>query len=554
MLNIDKKAGRSGSSPESDHVDIEDSLKRELFQKTALLSGLLRSVPDLVFFKDKDGVFLSCNEVFSHYVGRPISEIVGKTSHDIFDRSRADFFRSNDRKVLDSACSYKSVEWIDRADGQKVLLETFKAPLFTEDNELIGIVGVARDITQRKEAEMELQETKNELFQIVNGSPIPSFVINSDHDIIYWNRACEKTTGIKANEIIGTRDAWMAFYNEKRPVLADLIVDDSLNDIERMYGEKKLTPSFVEGGYQAEDFFPAIGKWILFTAAPIRDHNNGIMGAIETLQDISLSKEAEQAMLEARMLAENTSRTKSEFLCNMNHELRTPLNLILGYADLLLAEETGQLNDEQRHFTEIIRFAGTRFLDLVDSLIDIAEIEEGKMELDLDMFSLPATMKDIERMLSTNALKKGVKLEFNIDSRTNIIYADKSKIKTILHHLVSNGIKFTPAGGTVSVNAKQHDEKDLHMLVRDTGIGISQENQKNLYNAFVQLDWSLNRKFSGTGLGLSIVKKFVEVHGGSISLQSNPGKGSVFEIMIPISYPESVTYPDNICNMTEFTE
>jgi signal transduction histidine kinase len=157
-------------------------------------------------------------------------------------------------------------------------------------------------------------------------------------------------------------------------------------------------------------------------------------------------------------------------------------------------------------------------------------------------------------MLSTNALKKGVKLEFNIDSRTNIIYADKSKIKTILHHLVSNGIKFTPAGGTVSVNAKQHDEKDLHMLVRDTGIGISQENQKNLYNAFVQLDWSLNRKFSGTGLGLSIVKKFVEVHGGSISLQSKPGKGSVFEIMIPLSYPESVAYPDKICNMTEFPE
>ncbi|ETA69311.1 MAG: hypothetical protein PWQ75_512 [Methanolobus sp.] len=537
-----------------DSMDIPDSVKRELFQKTALLSGLLRSVPDLVFFKDTDGIFLSCNEMFSRYVGKPASEIIGKTSHDIFDRSRADFFRSNDKRVLESGHSYKSVEWIDRADGKRILLETFKTPLFTEEHELIGVVGVGRDITERKRAEIELKDKKNELFQIVNGSPIPAFVINKDHDIIYWNKACENTTGIKSKDIIGTRNSWMPFYDSKRPVLADLIVDNCLNDIEKVYGDKKLQPSFVEGGYQAEDYFDVIGRWILFTAAPIRDHNNEIIGAIETLQDISLSKQAEQAMLEAKMLAENTSRTKSEFLCNMNHELRTPLNLILGYADLLLAEETGTLNEEQRHFSEIIKFAGSRFLDLVDSLIYIAEIEEGKMELDVDLFSVPNLMSDVKRMLSSQALKKGVSLEFDIHPSVTVVYADKSKIKTILHHLISNGIKFTPSGGTVLVIIRQNQNNELKLIVKDDGIGISEEDQKRLYNAFVQLDWSLNRKFEGSGLGLSIVKKFVEAQGGTISLKSKPGEGSTFEVLLPLSSSENSGVLGDMCNSTEYLE
>ena len=537
-----------------DSMDIPDSVKRELFQKTALLSGLLRSVPDLVFFKDTDGIFLSCNEMFSRYVGKPASEIIGKTSHDIFDRSRADFFRSNDKRVLESGHSYKSVEWIDRADGKRILLETFKTPLFTEEHELIGVVGVGRDITERKRAEIELKDKKNELFQIVNGSPIPAFVINKDHDIIYWNKACENTTGIKSKDIIGTRNSWMPFYDSKRPVLADLIVDNCLNDIEKVYGDKKLQPSFVEGGYQAEDYFDLIGRWILFTAAPIRDHNNEIIGAIETLQDISLSKQAEQAMLEAKMLAENTSRTKSEFLCNMNHELRTPLNLILGYADLLLAEETGTLNEEQRHFSEIIKFAGSRFLDLVDSLIYIAEIEEGKMELDVDLFSVPNLMSDVKRMLSSQALKKGVSLEFDIHPSVTVVYADKSKIKTILHHLISNGIKFTPSGGTVLVIIRQNQNNELKLIVKDDGIGISEEDQKRLYNAFVQLDWSLNRKFEGSGLGLSIVKKFVEAQGGTISLKSKPGEGSTFEVLLPLSSSENSGVLGDMCNSTEYLE
>jgi hypothetical protein len=147
-----------------------------------------------------------------------------------------------------------------------------------------------------------------------------------------------------------------------------------------------------------------------------------------------------------------------------------------------------------------------------------------------------------------------VKLEVDIDSSVTVIYADKSKIKTILHHLISNGIKFTPSGGIVSVSVKQTKDNDLYLVVTDDGIGISEEDQKILYNAFVQLDWSLNRKFEGSGLGLSIVKKFVEVQGGSISLESKPGEGSTFKVILPLSSSETFSVLGNVYNDTRYLE
>jgi signal transduction histidine kinase len=174
------------------------------------------------------------------------------------------------------------------------------------------------------------------------------------------------------------------------------------------------------------------------------------------------------------------------------------------------------------------------------------------MELDVDMFSLPNLMSDVQRMLSSHALKKGVNLEFEIDPSVTVVYADKSKIKTILHHLISNGIKFTPSGGSVLVNIRKSKNNELHLTVADSGIGISEEDQKLLYNAFVQLDWSLNRKFEGSGLGLSIVKKFVEVQGGSISLESKPGEGSTFEVILPLPSSETSGILGDICNSTKY--
>jgi hypothetical protein len=216
----------------------------------------------------------------------------------------------------------------------------------------------------------------------------------------------------------------------------------------------------------------------------------------------------------------------------VSHELRTPLSLILGYSDLLL-EENKLMDEQQAKFVEIIRSGGSRLLDMINSLIYISEIEDGKMELEINDFSLPDMVYDIQKVARSIAIKKSIKLDFTLDPNIRTIYADKSKLKIIFHHLITNAIKFTPEQGKIWVNIKHDHGNALYIDVKDNGIGISEEDRAKLFDTFVQVDGSPTRRYGGSGLGLALVKKLVEIHKGNIWLESEPGKGSTFHLAIP---------------------
>jgi hypothetical protein len=417
-----------------------------------------------------------------------------------------------------------------RADGTKLWFYCTCSIL--KDNSKTQLFGNAIDITEHKKIEQRLKNKSSELSQIVNNSPVPMFVVNKEHKVIYWNKACEKATSISAQRMLGTKEPWLAFYPKKRKVMADLIVDNNIESIRDLYEEKSLKNSLINEGYEAEDYFPFLKKWLYFTASPLKDIDGNIVGAIETLQDKTIEKQAEDALISAKMLAENASRTKSEFLSNVGHELRTPLSLILGYSDLLL-EENELMDEQQAKFAGIIKSGGTRLLDMINSLIYIAEIEDGKMELEISDFSLPEMIYDIQKVARSIAIKKNIKLDFNLDPGIRTIYADKSKLKIIFHHLITNAIKFTPEQGKIWVDIKHDNGNTLYIDVRDNGIGISEDDKAKLFDTFVQLDGSPTRKYGGSGLGLALVKKLVEIHKGNIWLESEPKKGSTFHLIIP---------------------
>ncbi|SDF80109.1 PAS domain S-box-containing protein [Methanolobus vulcani] len=417
-----------------------------------------------------------------------------------------------------------------RADGTKLWFYCTCSVL--KNKGISQVFGNAVDITERKRIEQELKNKSNELTQIVNSFPVPMFIVNKEHKVIYWNKACEKATAISAKRMIGTKDPWLAFYPKKRKVMADMIIDNNIESIRDFYEEKTLKNSFIEGGYEAEDFFPLLNKWLYFTAAPLKDIEGDIIGAIETLQDKTIEKQAEDALISAKMLAENASRTKSEFLSNVSHELRTPLSLILGYSDLLL-EENELMDEQQAKFAGIIKSGGSRLLDMINSLIYIAEIEDGKMELEISDFSLPDMVYDIQKVARSIAIKKNIKLDFTLDPDIRTIYADKSKLKIIFHHLITNAIKFTPEQGKIWVYIRHDHGNTLFIDVKDNGIGISEDDKTKLFDTFVQLDGSPTRRYGGSGLGLALVKKLVEIHKGSIWLESEPKKGSTFHLVIP---------------------
>jgi signal transduction histidine kinase len=228
---------------------------------------------------------------------------------------------------------------------------------------------------------------------------------------------------------------------------------------------------------------------------------------------------------------ELASRHKSEFLANMSHELRTPLNAVLGFSEVLRERMFGDLNDKQDEYLNDIHASGQHLLSLINDILDLSKIEAGRMELEVTDFYLPAALDNALTLLRERAGRRGIVLHAGIDDRIEHIRGDERKIKQVLLNLLSNAIKFTPEGGRIEVRVALRDG-GVEVSVRDTGVGIAPEDQGTIFEEFRQVGTAA-KKVEGTGLGLALSRKFVELHGGRISVESQVGVGSTFTFTIP---------------------
>jgi signal transduction histidine kinase len=229
---------------------------------------------------------------------------------------------------------------------------------------------------------------------------------------------------------------------------------------------------------------------------------------------------------------EAASRHKSEFLANMSHELRTPLNAVIGFSEVLLQRMFGELNDKQEEYLRDIYASGQHLLSLINDILDLSKIEAGRMELAPAPFHLPSTLENAVTLVKERAARHGIGVELDLDPRLGELVGDERKIKQILLNLLSNAVKFTPEGGRISLKAGRR-EGVVEISVTDTGIGIAPEDQAAIFEEFRQVG-SDERKREGTGLGLTLAKKFVELHGGRIWVESEVGKGSTFAFTLPV--------------------
>ncbi|HET9880761.1 MAG TPA: ATP-binding protein, partial [Candidatus Binatia bacterium] len=229
---------------------------------------------------------------------------------------------------------------------------------------------------------------------------------------------------------------------------------------------------------------------------------------------------------------EAANRHKSEFLANMSHELRTPLNAIIGFSEVLGEKLFGELNEKQAEYTEDILSSGRHLLSLINEILDLSKVEAGRMELELTSFDMPLAIENARTFVRERATKHGIKLDVMIDQRLGEYFGDERKIKQILLNLLSNAVKFTPEGGQISINARQLNGS-VQISVSDTGVGIAPEDQARIFEEFRQVGGNHAHKTEGTGLGLTLAKKFVELHGGTIWVESEVGKGSTFTFTLP---------------------
>lgn len=252
----------------------------------------------------------------------------------------------------------------------------------------------------------------------------------------------------------------------------------------------------------------------------LRSNQTSLEELIDTLEE--KNKQVEQA-----------NQYKSEFLSNMSHELRTPLNSILILARLLSENKQGNLNEKQLEFAQIIAKSGNNLLSLINDVLDLAKIESGKSELNIETFTLERLTLDQEELFDQLARQKAIEFIISKDFEAGTSFTgDKSKIDQVLRNLLSNAFKFTGEQGQVSLSIG-FKKDGLTLIVQDSGIGIPDEQQELIFDAFKQADGSVSRKYGGTGLGLSITRELVKIMNGQISLQSQPGTGSVFTIRIP---------------------
>jgi two-component system, NtrC family, sensor kinase len=231
---------------------------------------------------------------------------------------------------------------------------------------------------------------------------------------------------------------------------------------------------------------------------------------------------------------EAANRHKSEFLANMSHELRTPLNAIIGFSEVLGERMFGELNEKQAEYTDDILSSGRHLLSLINEILDLSKVEAGRMELELATFDLPLAIDNARTFVRERATKHGINLDVTVDERLGDFVGDERKIKQILLNLLSNAVKFTPEGGRIGINARQADGA-VEISVSDTGIGIAPEDQAKIFEEFRQVGGDYAHKKEGTGLGLTLAKKFVELHGGRIWVESEVGKGSRFTFTLPIN-------------------
>jgi two-component system, NtrC family, sensor kinase len=229
---------------------------------------------------------------------------------------------------------------------------------------------------------------------------------------------------------------------------------------------------------------------------------------------------------------EAASRHKSEFLANMSHELRTPLNAILGFSEVLAERMFGEVNEKQAEYLQDILSSGRHLLSLINDILDLSKVEAGRLELELGRFHLPTALDNVLTLVRGRAMRHGITLTQTVDERLGDIVADERKVKQILVNLLSNAVKFTPEGGRVGLTATVA-EGVLTIAVTDTGVGIAPEDQAAIFEEFRQVGLDDARRQEGTGLGLTLAKKFVELHGGRIWVQSQVGQGSTFRFTLP---------------------
>jgi two-component system sensor histidine kinase/response regulator len=528
------------------HTDITDRKQSEIVVKDALLElsktkealqTTIDNIPALIGYWDCDLSNRFANSAYTAWFGVTPQKMVGQHISEIIGQSQYDQIKSKLQSVLQG-----NVEIFERT-----IFGPSKVPrhvIFSyipdiEDGSVKGCYGFVSDITPLKEAQLGQSKALAQLQSTFDAASEFSIITTDINGLIkVFSAGSEKMLGYSSSDVVDKKNLDFFHLNEE---VATRISELRLELGRSVCGFNAIVEHARRGGAESREWtyvrkdgahFP-----IQLTVTSITDADKVITGFLGIAKDISKEKIASAELRQAIVTAESANRAKSEFVANMSHEIRTPMNAVLGMTYLL---STTELSNEQKKYVSMIQVSGKSLLGILNDILDFSKIEAGKMELSPTMFQMDDVVSAVASLMAVYAADKELELAIGIDANVpRTLFGDALRIQQILINLVGNAVKFTKKGEVSVLIEEVHRTKALSSLrfsVRDTGIGMTDEQQSRLFSAFSQADASTTRRFGGSGLGLTISKKLVEMMNGNLGVHSTPNIGSEFYFELPLEW------------------
>jgi PAS domain S-box-containing protein len=499
---------------------ITDITERNLAEEEiAILAHSLRSINECVSITDQEDKIIFVNQAFQKTYGYREEELIGKHMNMVHSSK-------NPPKVLNEILpatlqdGWYGELWNKRKDGSEFQIYLSTTKIKDKTGKILGLIGIAADITERRKLETNLFNAAEiaKLGYWEYDVDAGNFIFNDQYFRLIHGSSAQKQGGnIMSVEEFSRKFVYPDDSNQVAKVLQEAVESPDPN-----YFANTEARVFRENGDVAT---------VSVQLKVMKDSSGHTYKVYGINQDITNRKLAEQELIASKEKAEEMNRLKSNFLANMSHELRTPLIGILGYADFLRQDNT--ITKETKEMAEIIYNSGNRLAETLNLILDISQFEKEKTSIKLQQLELVNKTNEIINSFNDTAHKKGLSLKASFSQDSIFINFDERAFHSILNNLINNAIKFTIEGSiTIAITL---NTTFVEIKVIDTGIGIAEKDHQIIFEEFRQASEGFNRNFEGSGLGLNITKKLVEKFGGSISVESEIGKGSTFIVILPLT-------------------